>query len=273
MVQRKAQVEDIDAEIIAPRRRKNTRQVKQESGVPKTIKPKFQEERQSTVFTIHAKTENQQKFLDALKSKQLVVGEGHSGVGKSFLSCVHAANQYLKGNCKRIVLLRPYVQVGKSAGAIPGTLREKLWPLMLPMLDTLQMVLGPERFRYMIEHEEICIEAVENVRGRSYRDSVVIVDESQNTTRQEINALVTRLEETSQLILIGDSRQHDMKGETGIGFISNMIRKLKNNPPEYLDADDNYVLFNKVASVVFTQEDIVRSGLTRLFCKVFDKEI
>jgi len=204
--------EDLESVLGKKPVRRKTRAVKAASGEPHTIHPKFKEERTARVFNVAPKTDNQKKFLDALKSKQLVVGEGHSGVGKSYLSCIHAANKFLKGECNRIVLLRPYVAVGKSAGLIPGTLKEKLWPLMLPMLDTLQMVLGREKFLYMIDHEEICIESVENVRGRSYRDSVVIVDEVQNTTRQEINALVTRLEETSQLILIGDSRQHDMKG-------------------------------------------------------------
>jgi phosphate starvation-inducible PhoH-like protein len=265
-------VEEDFEEIVAKTPRKRTRAVKEASGGHKDVKEKFVEERTSRIFHVEPKTDNQKKFLDALKSKQLVVGEGHSGVGKSYLSCIHAANKFLKGDCRRIVLLRPYVAVGKSAGLIPGTLREKLWPLMLPMLDTLQMVLGRERFLYMLDHEEICIESVENVRGRSYRDSVVIVDETQNTTRQEINALVTRLEETSQLILIGDSRQHDMKGETGIGFISTLVRSLKQDKPTYLDKDDLDTLFNNTACVVFDENDIVRSGLTRLFCKVFDNQ-
>lgn len=253
--------------------RRNSRKTKVTQTSKPKVKEKFAEERERQLYQIVAKTDNQQKFMQALENKQLVVGEGRAGTGKSFLSCVHAANQYLKRNKSRIVLLRPYVHVGKSAGLLPGTLKEKLWPLMLPMLDTLELVLGKERFHYMIEKDEICIEAVENVRGRSYRDSVVIVDEAQNITKAEINALVTRLEETSQLIIIGDSKQHDMKSEdSGIKFLADLIKKLKKNKPEWLDEDDFNVLLHRTACVEFTENDIVRSGLTRLFCKVFDNE-
>ncbi len=257
---------------IPPVVRKKTRVKKVTATSVPIPKEKFIAERLAKVFVVEPKTDNQRKFIEALKSKQLVIGEGHAGVGKSFLSCVHAANQYLKGACKRIVLLRPYVQVGKSAGLLPGTIQEKLKPLMLPMLDTLQLVLGNEKYKFMLEHDEIALEAVENVRGRSYRDAVVIVDECQNLTKQEINALVTRLEETSQLILIGDSRQHDMKGTDipGIKFISDLIKKIKTDRPEYLDTEDMNVLLTKTASITFTDQDIVRSGLTRMFCKVFD---
>jgi phosphate starvation-inducible PhoH-like protein len=266
---------DHDLEILEERSvgRNKTRKDKINPNSRPKIKPKFKEERTGQIYQITAKTENQQKFLTALKTKQLIVGEGWAGVGKSFLSCVHAANQYLEGEKSRIVLLRPYVQVGKSAGLIPGTLKEKLWPLMLPMLDTLELVLGKEKFQYMIEKDAICIEAVENVRGRSYRDSIVIVDESQNINRKEVNALVTRLEETSQLILIGDSRQSDLHDkDSGIKFLGELIRRLKKDKPDYLDSNDFDTLIHKTACITFTEEDIVRSGLTKLFCKVFDNE-
>ena len=251
--------------------RKKTRAVKERIGAQHQVKEKFVEEREARIFTIQPKSENQQKFMDALRTKQLVVGEGRAGVGKSMLSCVHAANQYLKGNCKKIVLLRPYVQVGKTAGLLPGSLKEKLTPLLLPMLDNLSMVFGQEKFKYMLEHDVIAIEAVENVRGRSYRDSVVIVDECQNITPQEVNALVTRLEETSQLILIGDSHQSDLKGVSGISFISDLLRKLKQGVPDYFDENDRKVLFERTGCVTFTDEDIVRSGLCRMMVKVFDR--
>lgn len=260
-------------EVVGKPARKRTRAVKaaQPDG-HREVKAKFVEERVAKVYEVHPKSENQKKFLDALKTKQLVVGEGRAGVGKSHLACIHAANKYLKGQCERIVLLRPYVQVGKTAGLLPGSLREKLWPLMLPMLDNLQLVLGRERFAYMLEHEQICIEAVENVRGRSYRDSVVIVDECQNVVSEEIKALVTRLEETSQLILIGDSHQSDLKGITGLTYLVNILKQLRTDKPEYLDADDMTTLFENTACITFTAEDIVRSGLTRLFVKVFDNQ-
>ena len=90
-------------------------------------------------------------------------------------------------------------------------------------------------------------------------------------TVAEVNALVTRLEETSQMILIGDSHQSDLKGVSGISFISNLLRDLKQNTPEYFDEDDRKVLFEKTGCVTFTDEDIVRSGLCRMMVKVFDR--
>ena len=84
-------------------------------------------------------------------------------------------------------------------------------------------------------------------------------------------ALVEPLEETSQMILIGDSHQSDLKGVSGISFISNLLRDLKQNTPEYFDEDDRKVLFEKTGCVTFTDEDIVRSGLCRMMVKVFDR--
>ena len=264
-----AMKEDLEA---VTHHRNRTRATKEAAGEPKVVKEKFVEERAIKVYEVQPKSENQKKFLDALKTKQLVIGEGRAGVGKSHLACIHAANSYLKGQCSRIVLLRPYVQVGKTAGLLPGTLQDKLRPLMLPMLDNLQLVLGRERFMYMLEHEQICIEAVENVRGRSYRDSIVILDESQNVSPEEIKAMVTRLEETSQLVIIGDTHQSDLKGTTGLAYIVQIIKQLRVEKPEYLDAEDMSVLFENTACITFTAEDIVRSGLTRLFVKVFDNQ-
>lgn len=237
-------------------------------------KQKFTEEREAKVFQVEHKNENQKRYMHLLKTKQLVISHGSSGTGKSFLACVHAANEYLRGTYKKIVLIRPYEQVGKSVGLRPGTNEEKLLPLMQSMLQPLETVFGHGQLEYMLEHREVVLEALEDCRGRSYANSIVVVDECQNLDQRAAQALVTRLEESSQLIMCGDyGWQTDIKGLSGLDYILSLVKKLKENKPTYLNQDDINTLNHKVGVVKFEQGDIVRSGLTALFVKAFDNEV
>lgn len=241
---------------------------------PASIKAKFAEARLNSVVHISAKTENQATSLELMKRKQLVVLYGSSGSGKTFLACTHAANEYLKGNIKKIVLIRPYEQLSRSIGLRPGTGDEKLKPLMQSMLQTLEGVFGKAQLDAKINEGTIVLEALEDCRGRSYANSFVIVDESQNTTKHAMKALLTRLEDSSRMVLCGDIRQTDIKEQSGLDWLISMMDKVKGNASSmsYLDEEDVWNARNNYGSVKFNNTDIVRGGLCKLFVKLFDNE-
>lgn len=239
---------------------------------PVAIKEKFVEQRLASVVNIVPKTDNQAKALDLMKKRQVIVLRGSSGTGKSYLACTHAANRYLRGEVERIVLVRPYEHVGRSVGLRPGTGDEKLRPIMQSMLQSLERVFGKAQLEAKISAGNVVLEALEDVRGRSYSNSVVVVDEAQNTDKSAMKALLTRLEESSQLIICGDGKQKDTKAESGIDWAVGLLDKARKERPSYLNDADYHQACNNFGSVTFTNDDIVRSGFTALMVKLFDEE-
>jgi len=242
-----------------------------EAFVDMPAKPeKFQVARALKCYHIEAKTSNQAKALDLLRKKQMVVLGGSAGTGKTFLACIHAANEYLRGNINQIVLIRPAEALGKTVGFKKGSQFEKLAPLMQTMLDNIKMVVGPGAYQYMLENEKLILEGLEDVRGRSYNKSIVILDEGQNASIREMKAILTRLEEDSQLIICGDWRQQDLKGSSGLKWMYDRLSDVVRERPFYLDTEDMNVALTGIGTVIFTADDIVRSGLTKFWVKVFD---
>lgn len=256
------------------RERKVTRAKKLETGVAKPErKAKFEEEHKTKQFNLQPKTPAQVQYLQNLKTKQLNFAVGSSGAGKTFVACVYAVNKFLEGEFERIVLIRPYEFVGRTIGMRPGSAEEKLMPIMQSMIDPIKQVLGVGQFEYAIEHGQIVLEALEDCRGRSYKKTCIILDEASNADIKAIQTLVTRVDEGSQMIVCGDtaSWQQDIKGESGLKFILDLIKKLRKESPDYLDGEDYDQLTNNIGIVTFTRDDVVRSGLAKLFVKAFDE--
>lgn len=234
--------------------RKKTRATK---SAKKALKPKFQEEREGLIKPITAKNDNQKKYLDSLQKNLITVGQGSAGTGKTYLAARVASQKYLKNEIQKIVVMRPLVGMGKSSGFWPGTITEKIEPYLLPILNTIKSEIGINR--YSAEYgKSIVIQPMEAVRGMSFDEKTfIIVDEAQNCTPEEIRSLVTRLEEGAMLAFCGDDRQKDLRGLSGIEYLSSLITKHS---------------LPKCGVVKFTSDDIVRSGLTRRFVEIFDKE-
>lgn len=238
--------------------------------VPPTKAAKFVEARSRKTLHIEAKNPNQAKALECLKKNQQVILGGAAGTGKTFLASTHAANEYLLGNVSQIVIIRPAEPLGKTIGFKKGSQFEKLKPLMQTILDDLTLVLGAAEVAYMIENEKLILEAAEDVRGRSYKDSIVIVDECQNLDIAGMKAMLTRMEEDSQLIMCGDWKQQDLKGASGLKWMYDTLDKVRRTRPGYLDTEDMNQALTNIGTVIFTNDDIIRSGLTKFWCKVFD---
>lgn len=224
--------------------------------MPRKKNPKFEEERQDKAQPIVSQSGSQTLYIRALQRKTLVVGTGSAGTGKTYVAAAHAGNRLVKGEIDSIVLSRPYVAMGRSSGFFPGTVQEKLEPYLRPMLNVLKKRLGDNDYDSRLRQGRIAIQPMEAIRGMSFEDCVLIIDEAQNTTIDEMKSIVTRIGENCQVILCGDPAQTDIKGENGLDFITRTI-----------------IGYNvQGASVVeFGPDDIVRSGITAQFVKIFDR--
>lgn len=223
----------------------------------KVVKDKFKDERQQFVQPITAKNDNQKKYLDSLQKNVITVGKGCAGSGKTYLAACVAANKYLKGEVDKIILSRPIVGMGRSTGYWPGNIEEKISPYLQPILNTLKKRIGENRFEADFG-KSILIQPMESIRGMSFEEGCfLIVDEAQNMSVEEVRSVVTRMEEGSYLAFCGDDKQRDISGVSGISYLASLVSKHK---------------FPNCGVVEFTSDDIVRSGLTKAFVKVFEQE-
>lgn len=222
-------------------------------------KQKFVEEREQRTVRLVPKTENQRKFIDALNTKTLILGSGDAGVGKSYLACTYAANQFLEKKVGKLIIVRPYSPLaGRTAGLIPGNYLEKLKPFVQQQLNYLEAVLGKGALEIAMKREEIEVQAIEAIRGRDFENSILICDEFQCCLPEEIEAVVTRISQDSQLIALGDPFQNDVKrGENGLDYLERIITTN--------DIEDT-------AIIKFTEQDCVRSGMCKAFLIAFKKE-
>lgn len=239
-------------EVLVPRKR--TRKTRN-GGVKPEVKEKFAEEHKAK--PIIAKNENQKKYLHSLQFDTVSVGKGSAGSGKTWCAAAVAANKYLKGEINQIIVARAYVPMGKTTGFWPGSVEEKLMPFVAPILNVIRERIGESRYQCEFG-KTIKIQPLEAIRGMSFpAGTFLIIDESQNLNVEEVRSIVTRLEEGSQVAFCGDDKQRDVQGVSGIVYLANLIKK--HNLPN-------------CSVVEFTPADIVRSGLTRAFVEIFEKE-
>lgn len=254
-------VEDLE-EYIPQRQRGRVH--KQE----RVIKPKFVEERQSRVVPLAAKTESQKKALKAFTEKQLVILSGSAGVGKTELACWWASKLFLEGKVDNIVITRPHQHLGNDYGAVTGNDTLKLLPFCMSMLMKFKKYLGigvlKNNFRMEVseglfeEVSGISIVPVEKIQGLSFNSkTIIIADEIQNTTLQQMKALVTRSEEGALLIACGDKVQSAIRGINGLEMLEKMIEK---HPHKDIEV------------VRFTPKDNCRSGVAGHLANIFEME-
>ena len=202
------------------------------------------------------KTDNQAKLISAIASSKQVLILGPAGTGKTYVTATCAADLYTLKEIGKIVITRPHVAVGKDIGFLPGTLEEKAQPWALPVLDVLVKHLGRGAVDTGLKAGNIEVATLALMRGRSFDDAFIIVDEAQNIEIPEIKMLLTRVGEGSTIVLNGDIQQSDLKGTSGLAKIIHLSKK--------------YMLDAPV--VEFGIDDIVRSGICADWVKVFMKE-
>jgi phosphate starvation-inducible protein PhoH and related proteins len=207
------------------------------------------------------KTENQARFIDSLKYDTISVADGVSGSGKTYIACWHAARKLYYGDIKKIVLIRAYQPLaGRSIGLLPGTLQEKLQPYYQQMIDYFEDFLGKASTDIHLKQGTIEICSLETIRGRSWSDAIVAIEESQNLFVPEVQALVTRIGQSCQMIFAGDDSgcQTDVKNSmNGLTYLKSLT--------------DRYNI-EEIGFTKFGTEDIVRSGIVKSFVLAFEQE-
>ena len=203
------------------------------------------------------KTAQQAELLHELKNNNLIVAMGPAGTGKTFTACSQAAIWLVGGHIDRVVLARANVPTGKSLGAIPGTLEEKLEPWVLPMTDVLRNQMGKAYYDHAVSKGKIETVALETIRGRSFDNAMILIDEAQQLTMDELKAITTRIGENSVLVLMGDPKQTDKVNLTGLVEFTNLLSKHN---------------INGTALVEFHLDDIVRSDTCANMVRMFYKE-
>ena len=166
---------------------------------------------------IRPKTDGQKRFIDTIRAHSITFGLGPAGTGKTFLACALAVAALERREVGRIVLTRPIVEAGESLGFLPGTMMEKVDPYIRPLYDALFDLMDADRATRLIEDGTIEITPLAFMRGRTFNDSFVILDEAQNTTGEQMKMFLTRLGFGSKMVVTGDESQSDSpKGPTGL---------------------------------------------------------
>jgi phosphate starvation-inducible PhoH-like protein len=164
------------------------------------------------------RSEKQKIYVDALKNHKIVMALGPAGTGKTFLAVAIAVTFLLEDRVKKIILSRPAVEAGENLGFLPGDMKDKIDPYLIPLYDSLYELLGYDKIQRKIEEGIIEIAPLAFMRGRTFVDSFVIVDEAQNVTHSQMEAVIGRLGKGSKMVICGDMAQIDLhsKKETGL---------------------------------------------------------
>lgn len=202
------------------------------------------------------KTDRQKDLLDALKESSQVFILGPAGTGKTYVTATYASDLYTTKEIDKIVITRPHVAVGKELGFLKGDLQEKTMPWALPVLDVLEKHLGKGAVETGIKNGNIEMAPLALMRGRSFDNAFIIVDETQNITTHELKMLLTRVGEGTTIVLNGDIQQSDLKEADGLSKVIHLAKKH----------------MMPVPIIEFGVEDIIRSDICAMWVKVFMKE-
>lgn len=201
------------------------------------------------------KTYNQYKFIKEVKNNDLVFAVGPAGTGKTFIAVLLAINALRKGDVHKIIITRPAVEAGESLGFLPGDLKEKIDPYLMPIYDALDAILGKEQKDKYIEKGIIEVIPLAYMRGRTLDEAFIILDEAQNTTERQMLMFLTRLGFNSKMIVNGDITQIDLNISKNTSGLVSAINKLSN--------------IERIGFVEFTSNDVVRNPLVQTIIEKF----
>ena len=210
---------------------------------------------------IFPKSIGQKKYLNALNNYELVFGLGPAGTGKSYLAVAKGIDMLKKGLVEKIILTRPAVEAGERLGFLPGDMKEKIDPYLRPIYDALYEMMPSDRVEKKIQSGEIEIAPLAFMRGRTFTNSYVIVDEAQNTTSVQMKMVLTRIGEGSRMVINGDLSQVDLpKGQmSGLKECQEILNKIKDIKIIYLEASD--VIRHPIVAKIIKAYDNINKDL------------
>jgi len=201
------------------------------------------------------RTVTQKDYIRAMRDHDMVIGIGPAGTGKTFLAVAFAVAELQSGRFNKIVLTRPVVEAGERLGFLPGDLYEKVHPYLRPLYDAFFTIVGPDRTRLLREDEILEIVPLAYMRGRTLDDALIILDEAQNTTPEQMKMFLTRMGNNSKVIINGDLTQIDLenKRRSGLLKIETILKGVEG-----------------IRFVRFTGEDIVRHTLVQKVLQAYE---
>ena len=205
---------------------------------------------------IRSKTLGQTEYLKAISKNSITFGIGPAGTGKTYLAVAMAVKAFKSGQISRIILTRPAVEAGEKLGFLPGDLQNKVDPYLRPLYDGLFDMIGPETFQKLMEKGVIEVAPLAYMRGRTLDDSFIILDEAQNTTKEQMKMFLTRMGNGSKIVVTGDVTQIDLPADKKSG-LKDAISILKN-------IDD-------IAIIRLSEKDVVRHKLVQDIVKAYEK--
>ena len=220
----------------------------------------IEEEKVFKTITINVKckTENQKKLVDSIKNNEITICSGLPGSGKTFLSCAEALKLVtLEEKYKRIVLIKSITPLkNEEIGHLPGDLKEKMAPIMESFTDNIRKLIGKSRMDKLIELGVIEIVPIAFARGRSIDNSVILIDEAQNITLDNIRTLMTRIGDNSKMVIMGDVKQKDLrnKKDSSLGVVLEKFKDVKG--------------FGCVE--LRNPEDVIRNPIIKLIEEIFE---
>ena len=205
---------------------------------------------------VQPKTLGQKEYINLIKNKDISYGIGPAGTGKTYLAVAMAVKAFKRDEVSRIILTRPAVEAGENLGFLPGDLKDKVDPYLRPLYDALFDMLGADKFNKYLERGLIEVAPLAFMRGRTLDNAFIILDEAQNTTKEQMKMFLTRLGFGSKAVVTGDLTQTDLPDNKRSGLLhaTNVLKGVEG-----------------IGSITLTERDVVRHALVQIIIVAYDK--
>ncbi len=209
------------------------------------------------IKSVYPKNRKQAALIDSIYANDITFGLGPAGTGKTYIAVALALKMLLSHTVRKLILTRPVVEAGESLGFLPGDLVQKINPYLRPLFDIMETLLPADVLRGMEESNTIEVAPLAYMRGRTLHNAVVILDEAQNTTKEQMKMFLTRMGEGSKLIITGDPSQSDIRGrsESGLVHAVSLIRTI-----------------DGIGTVEFSADEVVRHSLVQKIINAYEKQ-
>src|SRR5688572_21257488 len=206
--------------------------------------------------TIVPRSTTQTRYMECLARRDMIFALGPAGTGKTYVAVAQAVSQLISGSVQRLILSRPAVEAGERLGFLPGDMKEKVDPYLRPLYDALYDCMPPEQVERRLASGEIEVAPIAFMRGRTLADAFVILDEAQNTTREQMKMFLTRFGQNSRMVICGDPRQVDIPGGDANSGLADAVGRLSG--------------VEGIAVVRFTAGDVVRHPIVGRIVEAYE---